>query len=48
LASLYASDFQLIGLGFGNTLILLGTGIALGLFGSWISVKRHLRAIEPA
>jgi cell division transport system permease protein len=47
LANLYASDFQLIGLGFGNGLIMLAIGIALGLFGSWIAVKRHLRAIEP-
>lgn len=47
LANLYASDFQLIGLGFVNSLILLLIGIALGLIGSWISVKRHLRAIEP-
>ncbi len=47
LANLYASDFQLIGLGFCNTLILLGIGIALGLFGSWIAVKRHIRDIEP-
>lgn len=48
LANLYASDFQLIGLGFINSLALLACGIALGLIGSWIAVKRHLRAIEPA
>lgn len=47
LANLYSSDFQLIGLGFGNSVILLASGIALGLLGSWIAVKRHLRAIEP-
>ena len=47
LANLYASNFELIGLGFINSLILLGIGVALGLIGSWISVKRHLRAIEP-
>lgn len=47
LANLYASDFQLIGLGFGHSLILLLSGITLGLLGSWIAVKRHLRAIEP-
>ena len=39
--------FQLIGLGFGNSVILLACGIALGLLGSWIAVKRHLRSIEP-
>ncbi len=47
LANLYASDFQLIGLGFFNSLLLLIIGILLGLCGSWISVKRHLRAIDP-
>lgn len=48
LANLYDSDFQLIGLGFTNSLLLIGSGIILGLFGSWISVKRHLNAIDPA
>jgi cell division transport system permease protein len=47
LANLYASNFELIGLGFFNSLLLVGIGIILGLFGSWISVKRHLRAIDP-
>jgi len=31
-----------------ESLVLLGAGILLGLFGSFISVQRHLRAIEPA
>ncbi|MBL1142183.1 MAG: cell division protein FtsX [Proteobacteria bacterium] len=47
LANLYASDFQLIGLGFINSVLLIAIGIALGLVGSWISVKRHLKAIDP-
>lgn len=47
LANLYSSSFELIGLGFVNSLFLIGIGIILGLFGSWISVKRHLRAIDP-
>ncbi len=47
LANLYASDFQLIGLGFTNSLLLIAIGIVLGLLGSWISVKRHLKAIDP-
>ncbi len=47
LTNLYSSDFHLIGLGFGNSVILLASGITLGLLGSWIAVKRHLRAIEP-
>lgn len=47
LANLYASDFVLIGAGFHNFLILLMIGVALGLTGSWIAVKRHLKSIEP-
>ncbi len=48
LASLYASTHQLIGLSGQNTLILLACGIALGLMGSWISVKRHLTAMDSS
>jgi len=47
LANLYSSNFELIGLGFLNSLFLVGIGVILGLFGSWISVKRHLKAIDP-
>lgn len=47
LSNLYASDFQLIGLGFLHSLLLVAIGIVLGLVGSWISVKRHLKAIDP-
>jgi cell division transport system permease protein len=47
LANLYASNFELIGLSFVNCLMLIGIGIILGLCGSWISVKRHLSAIDP-
>ena len=47
LADLYGSPFTPVPLsareGFG--LILIGAG--LGLVGSWLSVKRHLRAIDP-
>ena len=47
LADLYGSPFTPVPLsareGFG--LILIGAG--LGLAGSWLSVKRHLRAIDP-
>ena len=48
LASLYGSQFELSGLGFTNSFLLLAIGVFLGLSGSWIAVKRHLRAIEPA
>lgn len=48
LAELYASEFSLSGLSGIETLVMLACGIFLGLFGSWISVQRHLRTIEPA
>ena len=48
LAQLYASNYKLIGLSFKETFILVFSGVLLGLIGSWISVQRHLRAIEPA
>ncbi|OGT65140.1 MAG: hypothetical protein A2W69_02785 [Gammaproteobacteria bacterium RIFCSPLOWO2_02_47_7] len=48
LAQLYASNFKLIGLTIKDALLLILSGILLGLIGSWISVQRHLRAIEPA
>lgn len=48
LAELYYSDFVLTGLGAEASLVLVGTGAALGLAGSWIAVGRHLGAIEPS
>lgn len=47
LAQLYASSYQLVGLSGKDITILLGTGVLLGLAGSWISVQRHLKAVEP-
>lgn len=47
LSGLYSGDFQLIGLGVVKSLILIGIGVLLGLVGSWISVKRHLKSVEP-
>tara|TARA_R110000824_G_scaffold336_6_gene2081 strand:+ start:1814 stop:2824 length:1011 start_codon:yes stop_codon:yes gene_type:complete len=47
LAGLYDGDFALIGLSLSEiSLVLLGSGF-LGWFGAWLSVLRHLRAIEP-
>lgn len=43
----YSSNFELRGLGFELSALLLAAGIGLGLIGSWLSVSRHLRAIEP-
>jgi len=47
LAQLYTSNFKLIGLTIKEAFLLIFSGILLGLIGSWISVQRHLRAIEP-
>lgn len=47
LAQLYRSQFQLTGLGFSGSSLLLFTSILLGLLGAWIAVRRHLRDIEP-
>lgn len=43
----YSSNFELRNLGFGHAAVLLAAGVMLGLVGSWLSVSRHLRAIEP-
>jgi len=43
----YSSNFELRGLGVKLSALLLAAGIALGLIGSWLSVSRHLGAIEP-
>ena len=46
LAALYQADFVLVGLGPSALAFLLGGSLLLGLAGSWISVSRHLAAIE--
>ena len=48
LADLYASEFSLAYLSTSETLLMLACGIFLGVLGSWISVQRHLRTVEPA
>jgi len=47
LAGLYQNDFSISGLNLQTTGILLLSSILLGLIGSWITVSRHLRDIEP-
>jgi len=47
LSYLYDANFKLVGLGLTDSLALLAVGIFLGILGSWIAVKRHLRSIEP-
>lgn len=48
LAALYGGQFGIRGLTAPDTLTLLATGAILGLAGSWITVGRHLRNIEPS
>jgi cell division transport system permease protein len=48
LSFLYNSQFSLGGLDLETTAILLGSGISLGLLGSWLAVGKHLQAIEPS
>jgi len=48
LSFLYNSEFSLGGLDLETVAMLLGSGIALGLLGSWLAVGRHLQAIEPS
>ena len=47
LAVLYNSHFRLGGMDFLTTGSLIGSGLLLGLLGSWLAVGRHLRAVEP-
>lgn len=47
LASVYASSFELIGLGIGDSLLLIGSATVLGWLGAWLAVARHLGEIEP-
>ncbi|MDH5518185.1 MAG: permease-like cell division protein FtsX [Gammaproteobacteria bacterium] len=47
LSRLYNSDFELIGLSFDNSVILLFTSCLLSLAGSWLAVGRQLSKIEP-
>ncbi|MBU2964729.1 permease-like cell division protein FtsX [Amphritea sp. 2_MG-2023] len=47
LVTLYNSQFELAGLGFVETILLLIISILLGLCGAWLAVGRHLREIQP-
>ncbi|MDQ7049670.1 MAG: permease-like cell division protein FtsX [Enterobacterales bacterium] len=47
LAGLYQSDFTLSGLSWSQSIQLISISCGLGLLGSWLSVGRHIRAIEP-
>lgn len=47
LALSYGSDFRLMGMGFDGSLTVIVISMLLGWLGAWISVRRHLDAIEP-
>lgn len=47
LAGLYDSPFTLLALSFRESLLIVATGVALGLAGSWLAAARHMRRIEP-
>ena len=47
LTDLYGSNFVLQGLTFDESMILIGFAVGLGLLGSYISVRQHIRDIEP-
>jgi cell division transport system permease protein len=47
LARLYGSGFRLEGLRFVSMLEVLAAAAALAWAGSWLAVRRHIRAIEP-
>src|SRR5690606_487818 len=46
-ADLYRSRFELEGLGFGAACLMLFGSILTGLLGAALSVRQHLRVIEP-
>jgi len=47
LSGLYDSSFTVLSLDLGESLLIVGTGVLLGLVGSWVAAARHMRRIEP-
>ena len=47
LAGLYNSAFGALALDLRESLIIVLTGVGLGLVGSWVAAARHMRRIEP-
>ncbi len=47
LSGLYDSTFTVLALDWDESLLILGTGVLLGLIGSWVAAARHMRRIEP-
>ena len=48
LATLYAANFELQGLGFNGAISLVFGASVLGCLGAWLSVSRHLASIKPS
>ena len=48
LSHVYAALLQLNTLSPGDSVALLATPAALGWFGAWLSVSRHLALVEPS
>ncbi len=47
LAGLYQSSFSVLSLDLRESFLIVGTGVLLGLAGSWMAAARHMRRIEP-
>ncbi len=47
LAGLYQSNIMISSLGIEESAAIVGIGVFLGLFGSWLTAARHMRRIEP-
>lgn len=48
LTDLYHSNYRLESLSFSENMMLVGLAITLGLFGSYVSVRQHIKSIEPS
>ena len=47
LFSLYGSEFNMILLGFSESLIVIGCSVCLGMLGSWLVLQHQLHLIKP-
>lgn len=47
LTALYYSDFEMITLNFFSSITLIIIGSSLGFLGAWITVRQHLKQIQP-
>jgi len=47
LAGLYQSNIMISALSFDESAAIVGIGVFLGLFASWLTTARHMRRIEP-